>query len=994
MNGMLAHRGDTGHEGEGAFVTEDPVNAREYAEGRFRTWALSDSDYARVLFLCAEVGMGKTWLSQSLLDHLGKQGTYVRYESLASIKSERAARHISKIAREVRGAELKTNDNKALVIDDVPPLDECDLTKVSRAIDRLVKCNTLVIVCLLPEAAMLQEEFPRAPTLFSSDLIELVDSYDSEEHEPTVNRVLVQGSCASLVRTSLLLEEQRLRLAMMLLGQGTFDELATIVEKLDYDTLGLMKRDAPMFSVDRAEETFVFPALLETEELAEHLEELRLTCMRLPETTALAARVLAGRESFERAALVCGVCTDADLAVIATTWGVEMVCAGYLPTVSKALELSEELSLSPSLSQHLSRLAIHYLCDPASKLDEGPIPGDRANTTHRERRQVELVTLLRACRDLDRGRFSGRIPLEVQDGSHYAHSLVLHLRARHLIASGEPTEAYSLLVNSPERLRPQSLVEALLCDDFEMAQMLTGEMPRREERLANVQARKTMARSGVSRLISYERLLQPLLMVLVGRVNTFDGSEMGITLAERMGDDLVRAVFLITSAVLDNRRGAYARAHVRSLQATEALGGARDRYLMLVARLICALSSFALGDNTALESIVQYGSASCVRDLAAFMLCKKEDDASTVELSVLLRSACTRDVVWLLNMLCNDFGESSLLYARLIPAAWSALSRRSVRFAQAAEYKEKREVHTKPERSIARSGTPSSGKAPAAAPRRNGGKVHIQLLGNLRITCGGVTVSPERLRKRKGHALLVQLAAHRHHSLTRYELVESIWPELDYAMGLQRLYEATSAVRVTLKDAGCKKDPFRVARGEGVVALDRTAVRCDVDEFERAVHATFSTDGDETIIERACDAMNLYHGDLCDMPFDSTGLVETRRQELKDLYVDTAVAGASAALRIGQLPLAVHMANAAYEANGLREDAASVLIEALKASGRIVDAREVYRAFAAALLEATGEPPSPSLRASVSSLFPQRRSSRRGRNTRDSGGNAEADASV
>ncbi|MBR2682647.1 MAG: hypothetical protein IKE22_05200 [Atopobiaceae bacterium] len=990
---MLGHQGDTGREDEGVYIAEDPINVREYAEGRFRTWALSDSAFARILFLCAEVGMGKTWLSQSLLDYLKKRGAFVRYESLASTKSERVARHISKIAREMREAKLKTNDKKALVIDDVPPLDECDLAKVCRALDRLVQCNTLVIVCLLPEAAMLQEEFPKAPTLFSSNLVELLDGGDSEDCEPTDHRVFVQGSCASLVRSSLLLEEQRLRLAMMLLGHGTFDELSSIVEKLDYDMLGLMKRDAPMFLVDRSEETFIFPTLLQTEDLVEHVEELRLVCMRLHETTVLAARVLAGRESFERAAVVCGMCPDADLAFIATTYGVELICAGYLPTVSKALELSEELSLSPSLSQQLSKLAIHYLCDPASKLDEGPIPGDRSNVTHRERQQIELVTLLRACRDLDRGRFSGRIPLDAKDGGYYANLIVLHLRARHLIISGEPTEAYSLLVNSPERLRPQSFVEALLCDDFEMAQMLTGEMPRREERLANVQARKVMARSGVSRLVSYQRLLQPMLMVLVGRVDTFEGSEMGITLAERMGDNLVRAVFLITSAVLDNRRGAYARAHVRGLQATEALGGARDRYLMLVARLICALSSFALGDNTALESIVQYSSASHIRDLAAFMLCRKEDDATTIELSTLLRSACTRDVVWLLNMLCNDFGESSLLYTRMIPSPWSALSRRSVRFAQAAEFKEKHEERVKSERSIARLGATTSGKTLAAAPKR-GGRVHIQLLGNLRITCGSTTVSPERLRKRKGHALLVQLAAHRHHSLTRYDLVESIWPELDYAMGLQRLYEATSAVRITLKDAGCKKDPFLVVRGEGIVAFDRTAVRCDVDEFERAVHAAFSTDGDETIIELACDAMNLYHGDLCEMPFDSTGFVEARRQELKDLYVDTAVAGASAALRIGQLPLAVHMANAAYEANGLREDAASTLIEALKASGRIVDAREVYRSFAAALLEATGEPPSPSLRASVSSLFPQRKSSRRGRSTRGSGGNAETDASV
>ena len=109
------------------------------------------------------------------------------------------------------------------------------------------------------------------------------------------------------------------------------------------------------------------------------------------------------------------------------------------------------------------------------------------------------------------------------------------------------------------------------------------------------------------------------------------------------------------------------------------------------------------------------------------------------------------------------------------------------------------------------------------------------------------------------------------------------------------------------------------------------------------------------------------------------GAAETRRQELRSLYVDIAVVGSSAAMRENMPQLAVRFARCAYDAAGLREDAAIALMDALKATGRTMDAREVYREYARNLLEATGMPPSTAMRGIASGLFPNLRGGLNGR---------------
>ena len=63
--------------------------------------------------------------------------------------------------------------SKAVVVDDLPPIEECDLARVKRALGRMVSANTFVLVCTRPEGEALAEEMASSQRLLSADLIEM-----------------------------------------------------------------------------------------------------------------------------------------------------------------------------------------------------------------------------------------------------------------------------------------------------------------------------------------------------------------------------------------------------------------------------------------------------------------------------------------------------------------------------------------------------------------------------------------------------------------------------------------------------------------------------------------------------------------------------------------------------------------------------------------------------------------------------------------------------
>lgn len=991
-----------------SLAASDVVLAEEVCRLRYRSLVMGNEPFSRVVFVCAETGMGKTWLSQNLLLELSRSGFFTSYVSLQALESRQATSRLARVARSLRRATPDARDQKVVVIDDVPPFEECDLVRAKNSLTRMVSSSALVIVNLLPEAEVLVEELPECSCVRSADLayvyqqeaqfvldaqkgatggiasliFGLASSGISGEDMPFEMRLSTYArSLAALgqghIRKTLTLEEQRLRLLMLLLGHGSFEELSFLVEKNDEEFMDLLQRDAPLFGVDTIQGSFSCVGFDEPDVFAACIDQLRDLCSELPETTVLAVRALASREEYLRAAQVLELCDRHHLVEFAVTWGVELVCAGKASLVRRALELCEEEDSLLGEERLLSERALALMDLPCSKFDERPLPEAHLAETRAVRRRRKLLELLHATRDLDRGVVLTRMPT-VDDEEQLATTLFEHVKARSLLLSGRASEVYTMLVNNPARLNPDTLCSALLCDDFEMAQMLTGEAPHVNEQVAYMQARQTIENAGIKRLACYRSVLEPMMVVLAGREESFDGVEEVMARAARMGDSAVHAVLLLTSAVLDNRNGAYPRAHVRALQAAECLGGHGNRYLSLVSRFVDALAASGLGDDDPLVALSLSGSGSMVRDLAAFAVCAGNGEEMQIELTTLDRSSCSRDAAWMLNVMCNDFGERSHLFRQRVPSSWSALSRRSVRKMQGMSRLMERGTLVPASARESRA-KEASGQSQQVEKEERSRRIHIQLLGEFAVFVDGKQVSSAGFGRRRARAFLTLVASSRMHSISRHTIIESIWPQVDYGTGKQKIYEVTSTIRHCLRTSENKLDPFVRSRDSAMVTIDTSVVSCDVEQFERSAHLALSEEDDARVVELACKAVSYYRGDLCDNPYDAQGEIAARRIELKTLFVDVSIAGARAAMHQDMLQLSVRMAWAAHEASGMREDVVLVLLEALKASGRAMDAREVYRDYARNLLEASGMPPSATMRAAVSGLFPEGRKRAPGR---------------
>lgn len=227
----------------------------------------------------------------------------------------------------------------------------------------------------------------------------------------------------------------------------------------------------------------------------------------------------------------------------------------------------------------------------------------------------------------------------------------------------------------------------------------------------------------------------------------------------------------------------------------------------------------------------------------------------------------------------------------------------------------------------------------------------------------GETIPEWRLDRRCAKAMLVFVALHPKLLARRYEIIDQVWPDCDYKAGLDRIYQATSALRKVIADVTPGLNPFLSYREEKSVSLDPALFECDFVDFADAAKEALACEGDDArSLEAALRAERLYAGDLFVPSRDCTGYVVARRQELRELYADTMVAGAEAAFRLGRYRISARLADSATGVDDLREDAVEVLIRSLRASGRMFEAEQRYKKYAVHFVDRTHMPPSKRLR--------------------------------
>lgn len=925
-------------------------------------------DPVLLVALCAEPGMGQASIVADTVSRASGLGLRATYRSYRGSEPDDAAANVVKTAR----TALRGGGPALVVFEELPPFDEGCVRRVARAFRRMALSGITVLFTLYPEAVQLLDALPECYVVGVESLLVrpialanrsepafelrrltrgipcLVRSLRSAAPDPSGSFRLPSSyfeALSSLVASSLRLtlsnEELRLRLAMLLLGNGSLADLEYVTGGTSVDVLSAIALNTPFYGISERIDSFsclqAHSIMLPTAAFL----PIRSLCVLFPEVCAAALRILVERGDCMRASVLFRMPGGGDELDALLDAAPLFLDSGEAALVGDALGRLEVDVLAMLPSERALRAAYASLVERhlPSGVDDlmAEVGGDEP---------LESLLLVDVRRAMRRPLEPLRLPSDRL--TPLAHRLVVHREACRLIVEGRLTTAMQLLVSGHE--------------EGDVGPSLSGELLRIDRRLLQVLLLEdgwegggqpdggtpTLASSGYEGV----RLLSTL-SELVGLLRDFD--ERGLPLAnalsvraERSGDRVLEVAGLIVCALYDLRTGACTHANVRARRAAEAAESIGARYLMRLSRLLAAVSGYLMGDRADFPSLVVREGDDLGRVGALVM---RAMGAEPDEPGLVVRSgeAVPRDALWLLLMLSHGEGALSAAIRDETPTAWArALSgtRRGRRQALLSS-------------GVGRGSGEGTfalvreGEIPVAVT-----PIELTLLGEFSLRVRGRRIEDWKIDQRNAHSMLEYLALRKGATARRYQLVEQVWPENDYTSGFNKIYQATSIIRSAVGEVDKSLDPFVTRRSSHEVALNREVVSCDVDVFRECAREVSDCEDDERALRLARCVEKIYAGDLYMPSADATGFIAAAREELRGLYVDAMVAGSEAALRLGHGRTATRMARDALSVDDMREDAMIALVCALKASGRGQEADRQYRRYAQKLAQAERRRPS------------------------------------
>lgn len=876
---------------------------------------------------------------------------------------EAASSSIVRLARSV----VKSSDPQLVILERIPPSDEGSVLRQARALRKMWEHGAFVIISINPEASQLLDLLPECQILGSKDLLvrsiadapkdarasiidgfsygipDLVSALDSLSEDDLLSESLPHAYGDALarqvgiaLRRTLADGELSARLCMLLLGSGTLADMALVFDEPPHEAVVRIDAVAPFFRIDLARGSFTTLLTDSSLEIPSLLPQLAATCAMFPNIVAACLRVLLERGAFSRAMRLFSLPGSSGAYEHALRFGPSLLDVGGSAVLSSALDA---LPFSPDASSRLRAMTL------ATSALAGEEVGDFAGSSGLEDTGGREALLFVDARRLLQGN-EALVGYSGDEWSELGRRLLVHIESVQLMVQGKPGAAMRLLVANPCGARIDTASSALLCLDFEAARLLLGESGGIDvERLGRAFA--LLESPPFRGLEGYARCVRALRAVLspegdVRRV------ELALSQSERDGDLLVQAVALVAGCVVDLRCGAYPRAGVRSALASVVAARASLDYLVRLARLFGDIARALMGDVP--EEDVPRERRDELEEIRALALAVVRADCDARSAEDVLGARVPGDSIWLLLVLSESMGAFSGLFEKVMPTSWrcALLAARQGRCPSGA----------------AASGARAAGRLPAShvfgesEAMRGTAPIRVTLLGEFSITVHGIKILDGRVGHRHAQSMLTYLLLQRRATARRQQIISQIWPECDYVVGSNRVYQATSALRAAIAEIDHTLDPFVLGRSTKSISVDMSMVSCDVEEMRACAREAVDGEDDAAVLQMARQVERLYAGDLYSPPADHSGFVALRREELRTLYVDAMVAGADAALRLERKRTASRFAANALAVDDMREDAVIALATALRADGRDVEADVQCRRYMRRLSQATGRAPS------------------------------------
>jgi DNA-binding SARP family transcriptional activator/tetratricopeptide (TPR) repeat protein len=266
-------------------------------------------------------------------------------------------------------------------------------------------------------------------------------------------------------------------------------------------------------------------------------------------------------------------------------------------------------------------------------------------------------------------------------------------------------------------------------------------------------------------------------------------------------------------------------------------------------------------------------------------------------------------------------------------------------------------------RAVAADDAPHSRAARAlltAVPAPPPSVTEVGVLGPLRISRDGETVSDGDMRRERVRALLAFLVGHR--TTTRTAITAALWPDLDERAAANNLRVTTNYLKRLLEPWRAPNDPSYFVRGDGqtVTLVSGGRLRIDADAFDDHLAGAARADADGTpslVLEHSLAAVDVYRGQAHDGVADAEW-VDAARDHFRTRFVAAATRAGELLVGAGDLDRAEAVARRAVAADPWAEDAHGVLVAAALSRGDRSAARRALDQGLAALAD-LGVDPSP-----------------------------------
>ncbi len=940
----------------------------------------------RPLALCAEPCMGKTMFLRELADYAQSNGWNVYEISLSSLSAQEATQILSKKSTSICNAKKSKALKRLVLIDDFPPSDEYFVARQVKSIARLRMAGCLVAFSLSPEARQLIDEVPSVYVLGKNELLTFMPGIDNSEQSVLNSMRLTRGiptlvyslpvtfcergdadvpityltslACVAsyMLRSTLGIEELRLRLGMMLLGVGSFDDLSRICGQADLEYLAKIEQDAPFFGVHVETRRFSCLHTTRFDVLNFNKQELIALAGKHEKLALKAIALLIDREDFSKAAFVSSLIREEITWEIVLSHATEFVDAGYIELVDNALTATHSDCTLENSSKKAAKRMVDALSNTKGPMNSKDVGKTLENLTSFNGflKQTAYITLLKLL--LQKPLPALKEDLEL---SPLEKKIAIHKRAIDLAIQGNFKYALQLLLLEQQYEKASSITSSIQTIDVELLYALLGVYQkdfdaRSSKALSFLQEGEASALKGSVGLLKCVRYLFEK-SFSVG--NLYDTEQL-ISQAESHGNRMIQVPALLIGALLSLRSRAYPKAQLQARRAVLLSREWDSLYVVQVGKIIEDIAGFFLGvkpTEKSLEAITHPSLKATCRTIYKALFKSVNGHApvwlDTVEYGV------PENAMWLMRALLSDESEFQQCLEQEMPEEWLHYLRSNEGKRDVTKWRAFRQGagDSRTENSVVKSSRVE--KKQNAHPG-----VYIALLGRFSLSVQGEEIAGRKIAYRSAKALLVYLALAHNHMSFRSQIAQQIWPEADQTHWQERLYQATRVIRKEVQEIKKGCEPLEASRIERTLGFNPQQVTVDIDIFTRLAKSVASSNSDEDIVHLAKQAEELYQGDLYLPEDECFRFADPIRIALRDQYIDTMVTASAAALRITHYTLAVHFAELAYLVDDMREDTLMALIQALRKCGRAQDAQQYYDLYVQKYVTKRRKMPSKQLR--------------------------------